>query len=65
VEIDSDFAPRVRQFGAALAGVPEVPAAARIVMMEELISRHGDRLSDAVVTLRGNRIRFSRPPRTD
>ena len=65
VTIDSDFATLVYRYGAAHAGIvrlPDVRAAERITLMKDLLTRHGDQLSGAVVTVRGNRIRFSRPP---
>jgi predicted nuclease of predicted toxin-antitoxin system len=63
VTIDSDFATLVYRYGAVHAGIirlPDVPAAARIVLMADLLARHGDELARAVVTVRGGRIRFSR-----
>ena len=44
-----------------LVRLPDVPAARRIVLMEQVIARHADDLSQrAVVTVRGGRIRVSR-----
>jgi predicted nuclease of predicted toxin-antitoxin system len=63
VTIDTDFGALVYRFGAAHAGIvrlPDVPADHRIDIMRKLLDRHGDQIAGAVVTVRGNRIRFSR-----
>ena len=64
VTIDSDFGTLVYLLRAAHAGVvrlPDVPAAARIALMDDLIARHGSDLPGSIVTVRGGRIRISRP----
>ena len=62
VTIDSDFAALVYRYGAGHAGIvrlPDVPAAARIAIMTDLLVRHGDQIAGAIVTVRGGRVRFS------
>lgn len=63
--IDQDFGALVFGYGAPHAGVirlPDVPAGARIALMGSLLRHHGeDELMGAVVTVRGNRVRISRP----
>ena len=64
VTIDSDFGTLVYLLGAAHAGIirlPDVPAAERIVLMADLLERHGPELPGSIVTIRGDRIRISRP----
>jgi predicted nuclease of predicted toxin-antitoxin system len=66
VTIDSDFGPLVYLLGAPHAGIirlPEVPAAVRIALMNDLLDRHSADLPGSLVTIRGDRIRISRPPR--
>jgi predicted nuclease of predicted toxin-antitoxin system len=63
VTIDSDLGTLVYLLGAAHAGVirlPDVPAAARIALMADLLARHGPVLPGSIVTVRGGRIRISR-----
>jgi predicted nuclease of predicted toxin-antitoxin system len=63
VTIDSDFGTLVYLFGAAHAGIirlPDVPAPMRIAMMADLLTRHGEDLPGAIVTVRGGRIRIAR-----
>ena len=44
-----------------LVRLPDVPAAARIALMEKVLTAHGDDLSErAIITVRGSRIRVSR-----
>jgi predicted nuclease of predicted toxin-antitoxin system len=62
VTIDSDFGALVYLFGAAHAGIirlPDVPAAARIAIIADLLNRHGSNLPGSIVTVRGGRIRIS------
>lgn len=64
VTIDSDFGTLVYLFGAAHAGIirlPDVPVSVRIALMADLLERHGQELPGAIVTVRGGRIRISRP----
>ena len=63
ITIDSDFGALVYRFHARHAGIvrlPDVPATARIALMQNLLHRHGDQLPGAIVTVRGSRVRFSR-----
>ena len=64
VTIDSDFGTLVYLAGAAHAGIirlPDVPAPARITLMEQILARHGETdLASAIVTVKGSRIRFTR-----
>ena len=58
------FATLVYLHGAAHAAIvrlPDLRTEPRIAMMAEVLARHGDELADAIVTVRGRRIRFSRP----
>jgi predicted nuclease of predicted toxin-antitoxin system len=62
VTIDSDFGTLVYLLGAAHAGIirlPDVPAAARIALMADLLLRHGPDLPGSIVTISGGRIRIS------
>jgi predicted nuclease of predicted toxin-antitoxin system len=66
VTIDSDFGTLIYLLGATHAGIirlPDVPAAERIALMTDLFTRHSSDLPGSVVTIRGNRIRISRPLR--
>ncbi len=62
--IDTDFGALVLVAGAQHAGLvrlPDVPAAARIALMEQILARHSEAdLADGIVTVRGSRIRYSR-----
>lgn len=64
VTIDTDFGALVYLAGAAHAGIirlPDVPAPARIALLEQILGRHGEAdLASAIVTVKGNRIRFTR-----
>ena len=66
VTLDGDFAELIYVREAAHAGLvrlPDVPARHRIALMAEVIERHRQALETrAVVTVRDNRIRVSRPP---
>jgi predicted nuclease of predicted toxin-antitoxin system len=64
VTIDSDFGTLVYLLGAAHAGIirlPDVLASSRINLMADLLARHGPDLPGSIVTVRGGRIRLSRP----
>ena len=66
VTIDTDFGELVfvRSAGhCGLVRLPDVPAARRIELMQEVIERHPEELeAGAIVTVRGGRIRISRAP---
>ena len=66
VTIDTDFGELIYLHDVAHAGLvrlPDVPAERRIALMEEVVERYGDALDErAMVTIRGGRIRISRPP---
>lgn len=67
ITIDTDFGELIFLHGIAHAGLirlPDVPAGQRIAIMTELIEHQRDILESgtAVVTIRGERIRISRPP---
>ena len=63
VTIDTDFGALVYLAGATHAGIirlPDVPAAARISLMDQILARHGEAdLASAVITVKGSRIRFT------
>ena len=65
ITMDKDFGELLFLQNAAHAGLirlPDVPVAARIVLMQRLLADHaGDIQEGAVVTIRGGRIRISRP----
>ncbi len=66
VTMDKDFgefvfAEKVRHCG--LIRLPDVPAEKRILLMEKVLTDHAREVSEQlVVTVRGGRIRISRPP---
>lgn len=64
VTIDSDFATLVFVGGAVHAGIvrlPDVPVQGRIEAMAQILGRHSEHeLGQAIVTVRGNRVRISR-----
>jgi predicted nuclease of predicted toxin-antitoxin system len=63
ITIDSDFGTLVHLLGAAHAGIvrlPDVPAAARIWLMADLLARHAENLPGSIVTIRSGRVRISR-----
>ena len=66
VTIDKDFGQIVFTQQASHSGLvrlPDVPAPTRIALMRTLLENHGQELeSRAIVTVRGGRIRISRPP---
>jgi predicted nuclease of predicted toxin-antitoxin system len=63
VTIDTDFG-RMVHGGAKHAGLlrlPDVPAAARIELLADVLRRHGEELSShSVITVKNGRIRISR-----
>ena len=66
VTIDTDFGELVYVHAVPHAGLvrlPDVPAERRIALMAEVLERHRQALEiQAVVTIRGDRIRVSQPP---
>jgi predicted nuclease of predicted toxin-antitoxin system len=64
VTIDTDFPALVYLVGAAHAGIiglPDVPAPARIALMEQILTHHGEAdTASAVVTGKGSGVRFTR-----
>ncbi|MCY4653438.1 MAG: DUF5615 family PIN-like protein [Dehalococcoidia bacterium] len=66
VTIDTDFGELIHLHGIPHAGLirlPDVPAEQRIALLSELIERHGQALeAQAIVTIRGGRIRISHYP---
>ena len=66
VTIDTDFGELIYVRSVPHAGMvrlPDVPAAERIRLMAQVLERHQDALqAQAIVTVRGGRIRVSRPP---
>jgi predicted nuclease of predicted toxin-antitoxin system len=69
VTIDTDFGKLIfaqREPHAGLVRLPDVRAAFRIALMEQVLARHAAELEDgAIVTVRGQRIRVSLPPDAD
>ena len=65
VTMDKDFGHFIFGAGAAHCGLvrlPDVPAAARIALLQKLLTDHTDELSArSIITVRGGRIRISRP----
>jgi predicted nuclease of predicted toxin-antitoxin system len=66
VTIDTDFGALIYMQSVPHAGMvrlPDVPAAERIRLMAQVLERHQDALqAQAIITVRGGRIRVSRPP---
>jgi predicted nuclease of predicted toxin-antitoxin system len=66
VTIDTDFGELVYVQAVPHAGIvrlPDVPAEERIALMTQVLERHHDALeAQAIITVRGGRIRVSRPP---
>ena len=64
VTIDTDFGTLIFLRGAAHAGIirlPDVPATRRIDLLQQVLGdRSEDELVNSIVTVTGNRIRFSR-----
>ena len=67
ITIDTDFGELVYLHDlphAGLVRLPDVPAERRIALMAAVIDHHGQALGErAIVTIRGERIRISLPPR--
>jgi predicted nuclease of predicted toxin-antitoxin system len=65
VTLDKDFGALVFGQGASHCGLvrlPDVPAAQRIALFERLLAAHEKDMSEgAVLTVRGDRVRVSRP----
>ena len=65
VTIDTDFGRlifRDAQKQSGLVRLPDVPAATRIQIMEQILLVHSSALADgSIITVRGNKIRISRP----
>jgi len=63
--MDKDFGELIFVEGMRHCGIvrlPDVPAARRILLMERVLADHSHELAEgAVVTVRGGRIRVSRP----
>jgi predicted nuclease of predicted toxin-antitoxin system len=66
ITMDKDFGQLVFLESAKHCGIirlPDVPAAARIALMERILDEHSREVEDmAIVTVRGGRIRISRSP---
>ena len=66
ITIDTDFGELIHVHDVPHAGLvrlPDVPADQRIALMAELVESRGDVLeAGAIITIRGRRIRISRPP---
>ena len=66
ITIDTDFGELIFRQGqehTGLVRIPDVPAEQRIVLLREVIDRYGSALEQrAIITIRGGRIRISRPP---
>lgn len=69
VTIDKDFGEFIFLEGKGHCGLvrlPDVPVERRIALMSKILADHSDDLlAQAVVTVRGERIRISRPPVRD
>ena len=65
ITIDTDFGRlifRDQQKQSGLVRLPDVPAAMRIQIMEQILLFHSNALANGnIITVRGNRIRTSRP----
>jgi predicted nuclease of predicted toxin-antitoxin system len=66
ITIDTDFGTLVYLAGAAHAGIirlPDVPARSRIALVKQILLGWTEaEIGSAMITVTGNRIRFSRPP---
>ncbi|MGH6899032.1 MAG: DUF5615 family PIN-like protein [Geminicoccaceae bacterium] len=66
VTIDTDFGTLLHTRSASHAGLirlPDVPAEVRIALMAQILRDHtAAELNRSIVTVRGHRIRISRPP---
>ena len=65
ITIDTDFGRlifREQQKQSGLVRLPDVPATTRIQIMEQVLQHHSSALVDgSIITVRGDRIRISRP----
>lgn len=66
VTVDTDFGELVfvqRVSHAGLVRLPDVPMARRISVMKQVLERHREALErQAIITVRGRRVRISHPP---
>jgi predicted nuclease of predicted toxin-antitoxin system len=66
VTIDNDFAQLVyvdRALHCGIVRLPDVPAHRRIQLMETVLREHATALqSQAIITVRGERVRIAKPP---
>lgn len=69
ITVDTDFGELIYLHDVPHAGLvrlPDVPAERRIALMSDVVVRHGDALDErAVITIRGGKIRISRPQAPD
>jgi predicted nuclease of predicted toxin-antitoxin system len=65
VTMDKDFGELVYRGGAVHAGIirlPHLPSAQRVALIEQLLADHeANEIEGAIVTVRGTRVRISRP----
>lgn len=65
ITMDKDFGKLIFASGETHSGVvrlPDAPSEARIALMEMLLAKHEEDLNGgAVITVKGNRVRISRP----
>lgn len=65
VTIDTDFGELIYRHGQSHTGLvrlPDVPSEQRIALLDDAIQRYGSELQNrAIVTIRGARVRISRP----
>ena len=66
VTIDTDFGELIFRHGEGHAGlvrIPDVPVEQRIALLDAVIHHHRPALENcAIITIRGSRVRISRPP---
>ncbi|WP_370693573.1 DUF5615 family PIN-like protein [Nitrospira tepida] len=66
ITMDKDFGEVIFREEASHSGLvrlPDVPATARIALMEKVLDRHSRDLAESsIITIRGGRIRVSRSP---
>jgi predicted nuclease of predicted toxin-antitoxin system len=69
VTIDADFGKLIfvdKRPHWGIVRLPDVPAAARIALMKDVLDRHEKELAGrAIITVRGNKIRVSMPARAE
>ena len=65
ITIDTDFGELIFRQGQGHAGLvrlPDVPAEQRIELLDEVVHRYTEALEErAIITIRGGRVRISRP----